>query len=48
MTPCPTEDQLLSFLDAALSVEDTEGVRAHLVDCPRCRREERRAAQARR
>jgi Putative zinc-finger len=40
MTRCPTEDDLLRFLDGALSIEDTEGVRAHLATCPRCRQDD--------
>jgi hypothetical protein len=40
MTPCPSQDELLYFIDGALTLEDTDGVRAHLVQCPRCRGED--------
>ncbi len=40
MTPCPTEDELLFFIDGALSLEDTEDERSHQTGCPRCRQED--------
>jgi hypothetical protein len=40
MMPCPTEDDLVRLHDGALSVEETERLRAHVARCPRCREED--------
>jgi hypothetical protein len=40
MKPCPGEDDLLWFVDGALSVEQTEAFREHLEGCVRCREQE--------
>ncbi len=36
MMRCPDEAGLLHFVDGALPVEETERLRAHVADCPRC------------
>jgi anti-sigma factor RsiW len=45
MMPCPNDDDLLSFVDGALAVEEMNRVRVHLAACPRCRESEQALRQ---
>lgn len=38
MIPCPNEDQLVRFVDGALSLDETERLSEHLASCAVCRR----------
>jgi hypothetical protein len=37
MTPCPSGEDFVRYVDGALSVEQTERLEEHLACCPRCR-----------
>jgi hypothetical protein len=40
MMPCPTAEDLVRLQDGALSIEQTERLKAHVVQCSRCRERE--------
>ena len=40
MIRCPTDDELVRFVDGALSLEETDRLRGHLARCPGCREAE--------
>jgi anti-sigma factor RsiW len=37
MTRCPTEEDLVRFVDGSLAVEAADGLKAHVAHCQRCR-----------
>jgi|HubBroStandDraft_1064217.scaffolds.fasta_scaffold17456_3 putative zinc finger protein len=40
MMPCPTDEDLVRLVDGALSIEQTERLKAHVAQCSRCRERE--------